>query len=239
MATILAWLRDVVKDKRDEPALLLQACGSEEKPTPTPTSTRTTLSFGELDRSSDALAAFLSTAGLAPFDRVGLFFHPSQPAEIVALLALLKCGAIAVPLRRSFCDEVMADAGVRLALVPRCEDDDDKTTVLPVSLPILRLGPRGEVDDDAAAALPPLLPSPTPRRSLVGALNILYTSGSTGPPKGVVGRESGFLYRIRWMHEAFPFATGEGEDEVVLRRTPLTFVDSVWEIWGALLTGVP
>jgi hypothetical protein len=29
------------------------------------------------------------------------------------------------------------------------------------------------------------------------------------------------------------------EEEVVLRRTPLIFVDSVWELWGALLAGVP
>eukprot|EP00624_Nannochloropsis_granulata_P001741 evm.model.NODE_18525_length_10442_cov_17.100555.3 len=138
-------------------------------------------------------------------------------------------------MRRSFLDEIVTDAGLRLALVPRC--DDEETASLPASLPVLRLGPRGEVDVDDAAGLAPLPPSPPPRSSLMGAINILYTSGSTGPPKGVVGRESGFFYRIRWMHQAFPFA--EGQEEVVLRRTPLTFVDSVWEIWGALLAGVP
>ena len=223
---LLAWWKDAVKRKPDAPALIIS-------PPTSPSST--TISFRDLDRSSDALAAFLSAAGLVPFDRVGLDFHPSQPAEVVSLLALVKCGAIAVPLRRSFRDEIAADAGLRLALVPRC--DDEEVTFLPASLPVLRVGLRGEVDDDETAALAPLPPSAPPRCSLFGALNILYTSGSTGPPKGVVGRESGFLYRIRWMHQAFPFA--EGQEEVVLRRTPLTFVDSVWEIWGALLAGVP
>ena len=37
------------------------------------------------------------------------------------------------------------------------------------------------------------------------------------------------------MHEAMPFAEGE----MVLRRTPLGFVDSVWEVFGALLAGIP
>jgi acyl-coenzyme A synthetase/AMP-(fatty) acid ligase len=214
----------VVKTKPDAPALIISL-------TINPSST--TISFRDLDRSSDALAGFLLAAGLVTFDRVGLDFHPSQPGEIVALLAVVKCGAIAVPLR-SLCDEIVADAGLRLALVPRC--DGEEAASLPATLPLLRLGPRGEVDADDAAALAPLPPSAPPRCNLVGALNILYTSGSTGPPKGVIGREDGFLYRIRWMHQAFPFA--EGGEEVVLRRTPLTFVDSVWEIWGALLGGV-
>lgn len=226
--SLLAWWKEVIKSKPpDAPALIISPSTSA--------SSTTTISFRDLDDSSDALADLLLAAGLVRFDRVGLDFHPSQPAEIVSLLGVLKCGAIAVPLRRSFRDEIVADAWVRLALVPRCESEDPAS--LPASLPILRLGPRGEVDADDAAALAPLPPSAPPRCNLIGALNILYTSGSTGPPKGVIGRESGFWHRIRWMNEAFPFA--EGQEEVVLRRTPLTFVDSVWEIWGALLAGVP
>ncbi|GAB5031567.1 amino acid adenylation domain protein [Nannochloropsis oceanica] len=138
-------------------------------------------------------------------------------------------------MRRPFLNEIVTDAGLRLALVPRC--DNKEAASLTAFLQVLRLGPRGEVDTDDAAGLAPLPPPQPPRSSLIGAINILYTSGSTGRPKGVIGRESGFFYRIRWMHQAFPFV--EGHEEVVLRRTPLTFVDSMWEIWGALLGGVP
>lgn len=65
----------------------------------------------------------------------------------------------------------------------------------------------------------------------------------TPPTQQVIGREAGFLYRIDWLLHpsgtapvAFPAPQG---GDVVLRRTPLAFVDSVWEVWGALLGGVP
>lgn len=66
-------------------------------------------------------------------------------------------------------------------------------------------------------------------------LYVLFTSGSTGRPKGVVGTRAGALQRLAWMWTQFPFAASER----VVRVTKLTFVDSVWEILGALLQCVP
>lgn len=230
MSPLLSWWQATLASLLPAtPALLRQASSSS----PSGAST-TLLTFEELDHASDALGTFLSsTLGVVPGDRVGLLFTPSQAAEVVALVALLKCGALCVPLRRSFQDEIVADAGLRLVLAPR-----EGNETLPASLPVLYLGARGQVENDTPQQQQtPLPPSPPPPCSLNGAYNILYTSGTTGPPKGVVGSETGFVYRLRWMHAAFPFSAAG--DEVVLRRTPLSFVDSVWEIWGALLAGAP
>ena len=64
---------------------------------------------------------------------------------------------------------------------------------------------------------------------------ILYTSGSTGKPKGVMGSHGAMLNRFRWMWREHPFRGGE----LVCSKTSLNFVDSIFEIFGALSAGVP
>jgi amino acid adenylation domain-containing protein len=64
---------------------------------------------------------------------------------------------------------------------------------------------------------------------------VIYTSGSTGLPKGALGIHRGILNRLNWMWETYPFAVGE----VCCQKTSLSFVDSVWEIFGPLLQGIP
>ncbi|KAJ0396030.1 hypothetical protein ATCC90586_007017 [Pythium insidiosum] len=66
-------------------------------------------------------------------------------------------------------------------------------------------------------------------------LYVLFTSGSTAQPKGVIGTREGTLSRLRWMWDQFPFAS----DDRVVRATRLSFVDAVAEILGAVLQGVP
>ena len=67
------------------------------------------------------------------------------------------------------------------------------------------------------------------------AAYVIYTSGSTGTPKGVIGLHRGAVNRLNWMWRAYPFREGE----VCCQKTYLSFVDSVWEIFGPLLQGVP
>jgi amino acid adenylation domain-containing protein len=63
----------------------------------------------------------------------------------------------------------------------------------------------------------------------------LYTSGSSGKPKGVEGTHRGALNRFQWMWERYPFQP----EDVCCQKTNLGFVDSVWEIFGPLLAGIP
>ena len=64
---------------------------------------------------------------------------------------------------------------------------------------------------------------------------VVYTSGSTGKPKGVAIEHNQILNRLAWMWRACPFQS----NEVCCQKTSLNFVDSIWEILGPLLKGVP
>lgn len=67
-------------------------------------------------------------------------------------------------------------------------------------------------------------------------LYVLFTSGSTGEPKGVLGTRAGAWNRMQWMWTRYPFDAGK---ERVVRAVKLTFIDSVWEILGAFLQHIP
>jgi amino acid adenylation domain-containing protein len=63
---------------------------------------------------------------------------------------------------------------------------------------------------------------------------VIYTSGSTGTPKGVTGLHLGAINRFNWMWKTYPF----DPQEICCQKTTLSFVDSIWEIFGPLLQGI-
>ena len=65
------------------------------------------------------------------------------------------------------------------------------------------------------------------------AAHIVFTSGSTGQPKGVAGTHEATLNRVLWMSAEYPFA----QHEQCCHITSMAFTRAVWELWLPLLCG--
>ena len=186
------------------------------------------VTFGELNARANQLAHRLQSLGVGPESRVAICLERSLEM-IVGLLGILKAGAAYVPLEPAFPTErlsfILEDSQAQLLLTQQY--------LLP-SLPasstrVLTL----DGDQPAIAGEP----TENPRNTATSenAAHVIYTSGSTGKPKGVVSAHRASVNRFAWMWRAYPFAS----DEICCQKTSLSFVDSIWEIFGPLLKGVP
>ena len=197
------------------------------------------LSFAQLDSAANRLARELIALGVARGSSTPVGVCAEGWRSIVALLAVMKTGNPYVPL-----DPVYPRARLQYMV-----DDARIGVVLRTAASAGGVDPlagwfRGEtlVLDDAAAwsamearrSAAPLEPPAAPPAADAAAY-ILYTSGSTGRPKGVEGPHAAMVARFNWMWATYPF---DGK-EVCCHKTSLNFVDSIFEIFGALGQAIP
>ncbi|MCB5909703.1 non-ribosomal peptide synthetase [Streptomyces pinistramenti] len=186
------------------------------------------VSYRALDRRANQLARQLRARGVTDGDRV-VCALPRSAGSVLATLAVLKAGAAYVALDPAQpaerLAEIVADARPRCVLT---------TTALLSHCAPMDSPPRAVDDPGEPTGRFPAhrLNRPVHQESVA---HLVYTSGSTGPPKGVLGTHRGAVNRIWWMRRAHP-VTGA---EVWAARTSPAFVDAVWETFGPLLSGVP
>jgi amino acid adenylation domain-containing protein len=204
--------------------------------------TRSQLSYGALLRSAASLARALRSAG-AGLDRPVGVLQRRGPGVPVSYLAALMAGGAVLPLDPDDPDgrlaALIADSGTSVVIAER-----------PLASRSDRLGARTLAVENFLVPRPPGSTRGRPvreagRDSREGgagpgrrvhpeqAAYLLYTSGSTGQPKGVLVPHRGLVNRLLWMREALPLRPGER----TLAKTPLSFDVSVAELLWPLASG--
>ena len=173
------------------------------------------LSYGELDRRSDAIAAGLAAHGIGRGHRVVVMVRPS-PEFFLLMFALFKAGAV----------PVLVDPGIDKRALRQCLDEAQPEAFIGIPLAqlarvllrwarsarvrvttgrkaILADVTLAEIERAGAQAGPQL--ADTAPDDIAG---ILFTSGSTGVPKGVVYRHRHFVAQIELLGRAFGIAPG-------------------------------
>ena len=185
-----------------------------------------TLTYRELNTRANRLAHHLHTLGVGPDVPVGLCVERSLEL-LVGLLGILKAGAAYIPLDPAY-------PPARLAFMLA----DAEASVLVTQPQWMARLPMYGVQmvclDGAWERL-----AVQPGDNLVSGVTpanlayVMYTSGSTGQPKGVMIPHSALSNHMHWMQETFALTAADR----VVHKTSISFDASVWELFAPLLVG--
>jgi amino acid adenylation domain-containing protein len=188
----------------------------------TEAATGATLTYRELDRRANRLAQHLIGLGAGHEDPVAILMERSA-GLVVAFLAILKAGAVYLPIHESYPADrrqwVVDRAGAKVLLT----DAVTRAAGLPSGVPVV------DVNDPALDGEPDGEPGVTVHPGQLAY--VIHTSGSTGLPKGVAVTQQDVVRLLddpQWTPERY---------ERLLLLAPYAFDIFVFEVWLPLLHG--
>ncbi|MGG4399816.1 amino acid adenylation domain-containing protein [Paenibacillus amylolyticus] len=180
------------------------------------------VTYGQLNERVNRMTTLLKRRGIKPGDYVGLLTH-RKPEMIIAILAILKAGGTYVPLDPKFPEDrltyILRDSGAQWLIMEQYQTLDSYTgTIIPLLEP--------QVYAEGSSIQTPI------SYSAEQPVYVMYTSGSTGMPKGVVTSHRNVVKTC--INNGF---VEIGQEDRMLQLSNYAFDGATYEIFGALLNG--
>ena len=205
--------------------------------------TKGTISFSELDRMTGKMAGAMLKLGIRKGDRVGIYMPPN-PESIISLYSIMRIGAVAVPIFSGYGHEAVStridDAGIRflfslskysrkgkLSNVRKTLDALDNVT-------LILLDPERDGELDFYRLMESGEYTPSLETSSEDPAIMLYTSGTTGKPKGTVHVHGGSFINIAKEVRYYMDMTPE---DTLFWISDLGWMMGPWSIIGANALG--
>ncbi|WP_020672467.1 non-ribosomal peptide synthetase [Amycolatopsis nigrescens] len=214
-----AGIHELVEARAAERPAAVAVLGSAEE----------SLTYGELNTRANQLARHLRELGAGPENVVGVLLRPSV-TTVVVLLGVLKAGAAYLaldpdqPVRRT--GSMIDGAGAGFVVAER-----DTATGLPPGFG----GRLVVLDDGRTRATIETMPGHDPGFPVHpdNLAYVMYTSGSTGAPKGVLATHRSVVSHLAFLHREYRI----GQDDTAIALANPGFDSSVREIFGTLSSG--
>src|SRR6185369_8963715 len=188
------------------------------------------LSYAELDRRANQLAHYLQRLGAGPEAKVGIVLERSLEL-VAAVLGVLKAGAAYVPVEpqqpAARLQQLLTDADVSVVLT----HSSLRSQLGQLQTSIVCVDEQWEQFSHERTSAPPRPGDDSQRAEQL--LYVMYTSGSTGQPKGVMIQQGGVSNYLAWMQAQYPLGIGDR----LLQTTSIGFDVSVRELFWPLLSG--
>jgi amino acid adenylation domain-containing protein len=191
------------------------------------------LTYRQVNERANQIAHRLRKLGVGPEVMVGTLLDRSLDL-VVGLLGILKAGGAFVPLDPSYPMErlefMAADIAAPVMLV---QDSVVQRLGFPgISNPAWLHGKSLSFEQNRADIAQESVENPTNQTTADNLAYVMYTSGSTGQPKGVMVSHRAVVRLVKNTNYI-----DLNEREVFLQFSPISFDASTLEIWGALLNG--
>ena len=203
------------------------------------------ITYKELDNISNRIANYLKSQGVKRGSLVGIMVLPG-PMMLFGMIGIMKAGAAYVPVDPSYPTErvqyilnnsgieiLLAEHGLKTSLEQLIKED----SVIKALMYLDYGTPLDSIYNYKQILKEQWMAAHDGELEVINSpddlMTVLYTSGSTGNPKGVMLGHRGYMNRLKWHQDTFKLKPGER----VAQKTSCCFDISVWELFWPLMYG--